>query len=111
MTHLQVVGFETFEMRDLTVTLGKMTQGDGSDGTITVSTESGDEGALRWTGTVVRTIGDDDSAKAGGWEVAAFGGGAAAATSGAPAAVAGGFQASHSIANGHMIGAFGAEKE
>ena len=98
------------EMRDWTVSLGKMTQGTG-DGQIDVSAATGDEGALRSTGTVVWTIGDDDSAKAGGWEVAAFGGGAADATSGAPAAVAGGFQASHSIANGHMIGAFGAEME
>ena len=97
------------EMRDWTVMLGKMTQGTNA-GQVDPAAISGSEGTLRSANNVVWTIGDDASAKAGGWEVAAFGN-AADATTGAPSAVAGGFQASHGIANGHMIGAFGAEKE
>ena len=84
------------ESRNWEVTLKKLT-------THTTGVYSG-------TDNVVWKIGEDSSADAGRWEVATYGSDATA-TAGAPAAVAGGFQASHGIANGHMLGAFGAEKE
>ena len=66
------------------------------------------KGVYSGMGNVVWTIGEDSSGDMGGWEVTALGNGA---KEGAPPAVAGGFQAEHGIANGHMIGAFGAELE